>query len=71
LVGIRENAINALKDQGILVAPLNKVMEEDVMPWLLDKIDEFIKDDDDIFTNASQILNTGVDGSVDEHHKTL
>ena len=53
------------------MAPLNKVMEEDVMPWLLDKIDEFIKDDDDIVTNASQILNNGVDGSVDEHHKTL
>ena len=71
LVGIRENAINALKDQGILVAPLNKVMEEDVMPWLLDKIDEFIQDEEHIEKNASQILNLGVDEGVDEHHKTL
>jgi hypothetical protein len=46
-------------------------MEEDVMPWLLDKIDEFIQDEDAIEKNAGQILNLGVNQGVDEHHKTL
>ena len=48
LVGIREMAINALKDQGILMEPIQKVLTEDVMPWLLEKIDGFIQEDDDI-----------------------
>ena len=36
LVGIKENALRALYDQGVLVEPKVQVMNENVLPWLID-----------------------------------
>jgi len=36
LVGLRENALRALKDQGMLVQPIDIVMNENVMPWMME-----------------------------------
>lgn len=36
LVGLKENALRSLVDQGMLVEPIEIVIHEDVMPWLLD-----------------------------------
>ena len=36
LIGLKENALKALVDQGMLVQPIEIVMDENVMPWVLD-----------------------------------
>jgi len=36
LVGLRENGLKALKDQGMLVQPIEQVMHENVLPWMLE-----------------------------------
>lgn len=46
LVGLRENALKALKDQGMLIEPIEQVMTENVMPWVLEQMAEFIEDED-------------------------
>ena len=42
LVGLKQNMLRQLKDQGMLSAPLNQVLHESVMPWLLDKTLHFL-----------------------------
>jgi len=56
LLGIRENALRALKDQGLLVEPIDKVMHEDVVPWMLDKMMDFLKDEDFIANNVDEVI---------------
>ena len=45
LNGIREVALNQLTSQGVLVKPKNRAIHEEVMPWLLDKIVDFLHED--------------------------
>jgi hypothetical protein len=33
---LKDNALKALVDQGMLVQPIEIVMDENVMPWVLD-----------------------------------
>jgi hypothetical protein len=36
LIGLKENGLRALVDQGMLVQPIEIVMEENIMPWVLE-----------------------------------
>lgn len=56
LVGLRENALRGLKDQGMLVDPLDRAMDEDVMPWLLGQMAEFIDDEELHTLNADDVI---------------
>jgi len=45
LKGIREEAIKELAQSGIIIAPKLKHIEHEVMPWVMDKIVDFLKED--------------------------
>jgi hypothetical protein len=62
LLGLKENALRALSDQGVLAKPIDIVLTENVMPWILERMMEFMVEDDDIEVNAEDILVNAFDG---------
>lgn len=56
LVGLRENTLRSLVDQGHLVRPLSKSLHDSVMPWLLDKMTGFLVGDGHIDVNVNDIV---------------
>lgn len=56
LVGLRENALSALKDQGMLVHPLDILMNENVMPWVIDQMADFIEDEEYQELNVEDVV---------------
>lgn len=45
LSGLREQALGELSSMGVLVPPQHRAMEDTVVPWLMDKIQNFLKED--------------------------
>ena len=68
LVGLRFNALNALKDQGMLIEPIEQVMNENIMPWVLDCMADFIDDEDDQDINLEDVIKDAFELSK-QHHK--
>lgn len=56
LVGLRENTLRALVDQGHLVKPITKSLHESVMPWLVEKMQSFLHGDKHIDINVNDIV---------------
>jgi hypothetical protein len=56
LVGLRENTLKALVDQGHLVKPLTKSLQDSVMPWLIEKMTSFLHGDNHIDVNVNNII---------------
>ncbi len=56
LVGLRENTLKALVDQGHLVKPLTKSLQDSVMPWLIEKMTSFLHGDNHIDVNVNNIV---------------
>ena len=42
LMGMKEEALKELTGMGVLVAPKNKIIEKEVLPFLLNKICDFL-----------------------------
>ncbi len=59
LLGLRENGFIALKDQGMMVEPLEMVMHEQVMPWLLEKMMGFMEDTDIVDVTMNDVVTKG------------
>lgn len=45
LSGLREQALGQLSAMGVLVAPNNRAIEEEVMPWMYSQIMHFLEED--------------------------
>jgi hypothetical protein len=45
LTGLREQAMAQLSAVGVLVAPNNRAIEEEVLPWLMGRITDFLDED--------------------------
>ncbi len=56
LVGLRENTLKVLVDQGHLVKPLTKSLQDSVMPWLIEKMTSFLHGDNHIDVNVNNIV---------------
>lgn len=56
LVGLRENTLRTLVDQGHLVKPITKSLHESVMPWLVEKMTSFLHGDNHIDVNVNDIV---------------
>lgn len=65
LTGMRENAFKSLKDQGMLNVPIECVLHENVFPWVLDKMVEFLYEDDYIGINVEDIVRDAIEMSKD------
>jgi hypothetical protein len=61
LYGLKENGLQALRDQGMLVQPIEQVLHENVMPWMLEKVMEFLGDDDLVDKNVDEVANDAYD----------
>ena len=71
LVGIKENALKSLVDQGMLVEPIEIVLHENVMPWVIDKMADFLNDEDFIEINTEDVIRDAFDGGKDSHKKAI
>lgn len=69
--GLRGNALQALKDQGMLVQPVDHVMHEDVMPWLLEKMMGFLDDDEFLDLNTDEVVNDAYDLCKYRHNQSV
>jgi hypothetical protein len=56
LVGLKQNGLRALVDQGMLVEPIEIVMNENVMPWLLECMGDFIEDEEYQELNLEDVI---------------
>lgn len=45
LTGLREQAMGQLSAVGVLVPPKNRAIEEEVLPWLMGRISDFLEED--------------------------
>jgi len=43
---LKKNAMKGLVDQGMMNEPLEIVIHENIMPWLLDQMADFLVDED-------------------------
>ena len=59
LLGLRENGFSALKDQGMMAEPLEMVMHEQVMPWLLEKMMGFLDETEVVDSNMNDVVTKG------------
>jgi len=57
---LRHDAIRHLNDIGMMSNPLSKELEEDVLPWLIEKMNGFMQDDYSINVSASTVINEGI-----------
>lgn len=71
LSGLREEALCELSSMGVLVAPKTKNMEEQVLPWLLNKIVDFLHEDSATINGSTGIVDNGFLDATDSHAATI
>ncbi len=71
LVGLRSNALNGLKDQGMLVQPIEIVMNENVMPWVLEAMADFIEDEEYQELNLEDVVRDAFEQSKTNHKQSI
>lgn len=62
LSGLREQALGQLSSQGILVAPQHRAIQEEVVPWFMTKIQDFLMEDQATDEGSQKVV---VDGILD------
>ncbi len=58
-------------DQGILVKPIQKALHESVLPWLIDKMEGFLEDEEAITFNAEEVVNDAYRMSLNAHSDAI
>jgi len=48
LQGLQQNALQALTDQGMMVQPIEQVVHENVYPWVMERMADFLHEEDSI-----------------------
>jgi hypothetical protein len=71
LVGLKEGALSALVDQGVLIKPSTKSMHESVLPWLIEKMSGFLEDETAIDDNVEKIVNDAYKKGIDAHAQAM
>ena len=71
LLGLKLGGLRALVDQGMLVDPIEVVIHENVMPWLLEQMAAFIEDEDYIELNQNEVVRDAVEEGKDTHMKAI
>lgn len=57
LIGLKDNGLKSLVDQGVLVQPIELILYETVMPWLIERMGAYIQDDQDIFNTRESVID--------------
>lgn len=71
LFGIREEAIKEVASLGILVAPKVRHIEEEVVPWIMDKVVDFLYQDSAVSRHANSIVDIGFADSLNQHGQVI
>jgi len=58
--GIREEAMKELTSIGVLVTAKDRNMEEQVMPWLMDRIVDFLHEDEAALKGSEDVIDHGL-----------
>jgi hypothetical protein len=60
-----------MRDEGVLVDRLPGLLVEDVVPWLYDKVQEFLNDDIFINDHVEKIFEIATEKGSQMHKETL
>lgn len=71
IAGLREEALAELSGMGVLVAPKKRNMQEQVLPWLLNKIVDFLREDEAAVKGSSGIIDLGLGDATSTHAATV
>ena len=52
--------MSELSSLGVLVPPKTRHIEEEVVPWLMDKIVDFLREDDAAISGSTNIVDSGI-----------
>ena len=61
MMGLREDAMKQLCAQGVLVPARERAMQEQVVPWLMDKVFNFLEEDKAIVDGTETVVKDGID----------
>ena len=71
MTNLRYDAIRHLNDIGMMNNPLEKELESDVLPWLIEKMQGFLSKDFGLQIVTEQVVNEGIHRQRIEHANTL
>lgn len=71
LQGLREECLSELSSMGVLVAPKCRAMDNEVVPWLMDRICDFLREDAATLDGSTAIVNDGINDAQTEHTNTI
>jgi len=60
LESLRDDSIKSLQDNGLMLKPIESVLHMNVMPWLFERVDEFLHNDDSVVQHSKELLHEGV-----------
>ena len=69
--GLREDAMSQLCSQGVLVPSRSRAMHEQVVPWLMNQICNFIDEDTEIVKGTETVVVEGIKDTQNEHKQTI
>lgn len=70
-MGLREDAMKQLSAQGVLVPARERAMHEQVVPWLMDKIFNFLEEDKAITNGTQSVVVDGINETQNDHKNTI
>jgi len=71
LAGLREQSLNELVRSGTLNPPHTDAMEQQVIPWLMDRIVDFLREDAATIEGSSSVVNEGIIGVSNGHASAI
>ena len=67
LTGLREQALSQLSAMGSLVAPNKRAMQEEVLPWLMGRITDFLEEDKATTQGTANVVIDGILECQNDH----
>ncbi len=71
LVGLREGALRHLADLALMQRPIQIEMLNEVLPWMIERTEEFLKDKQGVDNIGEDILTEGIQVAANAHKTTL
>lgn len=60
LIGLRECAMMTLHEMGLMQPKVKRCLAEDVLPWLIEKTEGFLEEDNAALCMSEFIMNEGI-----------
>lgn len=71
LIGLKEGVLRVMQAQGVLANPTTKSLHESVLPWIVEKMQGFLKDDLSIDENVEQVVHDGWLNGLKAHRAAI